>query len=64
MNFDQFLTFKLKERKIDVSVYHSYLMGILEDSLDEDEKREMVQDIIASLIVSFWEEKIFSSILN
>lgn len=50
--FSSFLTNLLKEKKIDVSVYHSYLMGILEDSLDEDEKRETVSDIIGSLIVS------------
>lgn len=53
MEFSTFLTNKLKEKKIDVSVYHSYLMGILEDNLDEEEKREMVADILASLIVSF-----------
>lgn len=52
MDFSTFLTSKLKEKKIDVGVYHSYLMGILEDSIDEEEKREMVADIIASLIVS------------
>ena len=53
MDFSTFLTTKLKEKKIDVGVYHSYLMGILEDSIDEEEKREMITDIIASLIVSF-----------
>lgn len=52
MDFSTFLTSKLKERKIDVSVYHSYLMGILEDTLEEDEKREMIGDIVGSLIVS------------
>lgn len=53
MNFQNFLTLKLKERKIDVSVYHSYLLSILEDQgLDEEEKRETVQDIVASLVVS------------
>lgn len=54
MNFNQWLTFALKQRKVDVSVYHSYLLGILEDNIDEDEKRESVTDIIASLIVSYW----------
>lgn len=58
MEFSTFLTNKLKEKKIDVSVYHSYLMGILEDNLDEEEKREMVADILASLIVSFKIKKI------
>lgn len=53
MNFDQFLTSKLKEKKIDTSVYHSYLLGILEDTIEEDEKREMILDIIGSLIVSW-----------
>lgn len=52
MDFSTFLTSKLKEKKIDVSIYHSYLMGILEDNIDEEEKREMIADIIASLIVS------------
>lgn len=52
MTFSQYLNRVLNENKIDVSVYHSYLMGILEDSLDEDEKREMVLDIVSSLIVS------------
>lgn len=52
MEFQNFLTAKLKEKKIDVGVYSSYLMGILEDSLEEDEKREMVLDILASLVVS------------
>lgn len=52
MEFQQFLTAKLKEKKIDVSVYLSYLMGILEDSLEEEEKREMVLDIVNSLVVS------------
>lgn len=58
MEFSTFLTNKLKEKKIDVSVYHSYLMGILEDNLDEEEKREMVADILASLIASFKIKKI------
>lgn len=58
MEFSTFLTNKLKEKKIDVSVYHSYLMGILEDNLDVEEKREMVADILASLIVSFKIKKI------
>lgn len=55
MDFKEFLTLKLRERKIDVSVYHSYLMGILEDNLDEQEKRENVSDILGSLIVCFVE---------
>lgn len=53
MDFNSFLTNLLKEKKIDVGVYHSYLVGILEDTIDEDEKREMVLDIVSSLIVSF-----------
>lgn len=52
MEFQSFLSQKLKELKLDVSVYLGYLMGILEDSVDEEEKREMVSDILASLIVS------------
>jgi hypothetical protein len=52
MDFNSFLTSKLKEKKIDTSVYHSYLLGILEDTIEEDEKREMILDIIGSLIVS------------
>lgn len=51
MEFQQFLTAKLKEKKIDVGVYLSYLMGILEGSEEEDEKREMVLDILNSLVV-------------
>jgi hypothetical protein len=53
MDFNSFLTNLLKEKKIDVGVYHSYLVGILEDTIDEDEKREMILDIVSSLIVSF-----------
>ncbi|KAG5681522.1 hypothetical protein PVAND_010948 [Polypedilum vanderplanki] len=52
MNFHEFLKNKLKSFKIDVGVYHSYLLGILEDNIDEDEKREMLTDIISSLIES------------
>lgn len=52
MEFQQFLTAKLKEKKIDVGVYLSYLMGILEGGEEDDEKREMVLDILNSLIVS------------
>lgn len=52
MDFSTFLTSKLREKKIDVGVYHSYLMGILEDNIDEDEKRETINDIVNSLIVS------------
>lgn len=54
MDFNQFLKQLLQEKKIDVGVYHSYLIGILEDNIDEDEKREMVLDIVSSLIVSFF----------
>jgi hypothetical protein len=51
--FSEFLKTKLKSFKIDTSVYHSYLLSILEDnSIDDDEKRETVTDIISSLIVS------------
>jgi hypothetical protein len=53
MDFNNFLKELLKEKKIDVGVYHSYLVGILEDTLDEEEKREMILDIVSSLIVSF-----------
>lgn len=53
MDFNNFLTNKLKEKHIDVSIYHSYLTGILEDTIDEDERREMIADILNSLIVSF-----------
>lgn len=55
MDFREFLTLKLKERKIDVSVYLSYLITILEENIDDEEKRESVSDIIGSLIVNaFW----------
>lgn len=54
MDFNPWLTKALKSNKIDVGVYHSYLLGILEDNIDECEKRESVTDIIASLIVSFF----------
>jgi hypothetical protein len=50
--FEHFLREKLKELKIDVSVYHGYLYGILEDNLDEDEKKEMILDILSSVVVS------------
>lgn len=53
MDFNSFLTLLLKEKKIDVSVYHSYLVGILEDNIDDEEKRETIEDIINSLIVSW-----------
>lgn len=49
--FDEWLKKNLKELKIDVSVYHSYIVGILEDSIDEEEKRETITDIVSSLIV-------------
>lgn len=52
MDFREFLTLKLKERKIDVSVYLSYLITILEENIDDEEKRESVSDIIGSLIVN------------
>lgn len=51
--FSEWLKKELKTLKIDVGVYHEYLLGILEDSIDENEKREMITDIISSLIVSF-----------
>lgn len=50
--FDNWLKSRLKELKIDVGVYLSYIIGVLEDSIDEDEKRETLTDIISSLIVS------------
>ncbi|XP_070493014.1 coiled-coil domain-containing protein 43 [Chironomus tepperi] len=50
--FDNWLKTRLKELKIDVSVYLSYIVGILEDSIDEEEKRETLTDIISSLIES------------
>lgn len=53
MDFGQWLKEALKERKIDI-VYQNYLLSILEDDdVDDEEKRESVSDIIASLIVSF-----------
>ena len=51
MDFNIFLTNLLKEKKIDVGVYHSYLVGILEDTIDDEEKKEMILDIVSSLIV-------------
>jgi hypothetical protein len=50
--FGEYLKNKLKACKIDVGIYHSYLIGILEDNIAEDEKKEMLNDIISSLIVS------------
>lgn len=50
--FSEYLKVKLKENKIDVSVYHAYLIGILEDNIDLDEKRENLIDICSSLIVN------------
>lgn len=57
--FQQFLKTKLKEHKVDVSVYFQYLLGILEDSIDDDEKREMIADIVSSLIVRNQKEDFF-----
>jgi hypothetical protein len=51
--FENWLKTRLKELKIDVGVYLSYINGVLEDSIDDDEKRETLTDIISSLIVSF-----------
>lgn len=51
--FNNWLKSELKSLKIDVNIYHSYLIGILEDNIDEDEKREMITDIIGGLVVSF-----------
>jgi hypothetical protein len=51
--FQQFLKTKLKEHKVDVSVYFQYMLGILEDSIDEDEKREMITELTSSLIVRY-----------
>ena len=51
--FENWLKTRLKELKIDVGVYLSYITGVLEDSIDDDEKRETLTDIISSLIVSF-----------
>jgi hypothetical protein len=53
MNFEKYLHTLLKDKKIDTTVYHSYLLGILEDTIEDDEKREMILDIISSLIVSY-----------
>lgn len=51
--FSSWLKSELKNLKIDVNIYHSYLIGILEDNIDENEKKEMITDIISSLVVSF-----------
>ena len=49
--FADWLKKELKNLGIDISVYHGYLIGILEDNIDENEKREMITDIVSSLVV-------------
>lgn len=49
--FADWLKKELKNLGIDISVYHSYLIGILEDNIDENEKREMISEIVSSLVV-------------
>lgn len=49
--FSEWLKKELKLLKIDIGVYHSYLIGILEDNIDDDEKRETISDIVSSLSV-------------
>lgn len=49
--FAEWLKKELKNLGIDISVYHSYLIGILEDNIDDDEKRETINDIVSSLVV-------------
>jgi hypothetical protein len=49
--FSEWLKKELKLNKID-NVYVEYLISILEDSIDEEEKRETITDIVNSLIVS------------
>lgn len=51
--FENYLRNRLKELKIDISVYLTYIIGVLEDTIDEDEKKETLTDIISSLTVSF-----------
>lgn len=52
--FKEWLKKELIQLRLDVGVYHSYLLGILEDNIDEDEQREMITDILSSLIVNFF----------
>lgn len=49
--FSEWLKKELKSNKVD-NVYLDYFISILEDSIDEDEKRETITDIVNSLIVS------------
>lgn len=49
--FAEWLKKELKNLGIDIGVYHSYLIGILEDNIDENEKRETITDIVSSLVV-------------
>lgn len=50
--FSKWLDNKLKELGIDAKVYNSYFTGILEETVDEEEKRETITDILGSLIVN------------
>lgn len=50
--FSKWLDNKLKELGIDAKVYNSYITGILEETGDEEEKRETITDILGSLIVN------------
>lgn len=50
--FSKWLDNKLKELGIDAKVYNSYITVILEENVDEEEKRETITDILGSLIVN------------
>ncbi|CAO1405102.1 unnamed protein product [Diamesa serratosioi] len=54
--FTKWLDNKLKELGIDAKVYNSYITGILEETGDEEEKRETITDILGSLIEENVEE--------
>ncbi|CRK91282.1 CLUMA_CG004960, isoform A [Clunio marinus] len=64
LDFSSFLSVKLKEKKIDVSVYHGYLLGIMEDNLDEAEKYEMVTDILNDLLAGTNTDDIVNAIFD
>lgn len=51
-NFSHWLNGKLRELNTDESVFGSYINGILEGDESIDDKREALEGILASIIVS------------
>lgn len=51
MSFHEWLKKELNSIGVDIGIYCSYLIGILEDNIEEDEKREMISDIVSALVV-------------